>query len=92
MNILWMHTLGSGKWCKGRSWRVEHTTEWNEKYHSLVLWFYSWSGENVMIIKEWNDLGLSLCTVPQSPVACIVAYFGVVEYHPKKSKFRSNRV
>jgi len=45
-----------------------------------------------MIIKEWNDLGLSLCTVPQSPVACIVAYFGVVEYHPKKSKFRSNRV
>jgi len=23
-----------------------------------------------MTIQEWNDLGLSLCTVPQSPVIC----------------------
>jgi len=30
--------------------------------------------------KEKNNLGLSLCTMPQSPVTGLVMYFGIVEY------------
>ena len=45
-----------------------------------------------MIMQEWNNLGLSLCPVPQSPIVCIVVYFRVVEDCPKKSKFRSSGV
>ena len=58
------------KFVTGWSWSEGHTTERNKRHHFLVLWFYSWSGGNVMTIQEWNDLGLSLCTVPQSPVIC----------------------
>jgi len=37
-----------------------------------------------MTTQEWNNLGLSLCTVPQSPVAYVVVYFRVVECCPKE--------
>jgi len=37
-----------------------------------------------MMIQKWNDLGLSLCTVSQSPIMYVVAYFRVVEYHPRE--------
>ena len=35
-----------------------------------------------LITKVENNLGLSLCTVPRSAVACVVAYFRKTELLP----------
>ena len=50
------------------------------RYCSPVPWFYSWSGGNILTMQEWNNFGLSLCTVSQSSVAYVVAYSRVVEH------------
>jgi len=59
--------------------------EWNtllDKIRDVTLWSCGFIA-SLERIQEWNDLGLSSYTVPQSPVACVVAYFGVVECCPK---------
>ena len=40
-----------------------------------------WSGRE-LTTKVENNLGLSLCTVPQSSVMCVVAYFRRTELLP----------
>ena len=40
-----------------------------------------WSGRE-LTTKVGNNLGLSLCTVPRSSVACVVAYFRRTELLP----------
>jgi len=40
-----------------------------------------WSGRG-LITKVRNNLGLSSCAVPQSSVACVVAYFRRTELLP----------
>jgi len=40
-----------------------------------------WSGRK-LTTKVENNLGLSLCTVPQSAVVCVVAYFRKTELLP----------
>jgi len=48
----------------------------------------TWSGVELLrsrrglTTKVGNNLGLSLCTVPQSAVACVVAYFRRTELLP----------
>jgi len=48
----------------------------------------SWSGVELLwsrrelTTKVGNNLGLSLCTVPQSAVTCVVAYFRRTELLP----------
>jgi len=41
-----------------------------------------WSGRE-LTTKVWNNLGLSLYAVPQSSVACVVAYFKRTELLPE---------
>jgi len=40
-----------------------------------------WSGRK-LTTKVGNNLGLSLCTVPQSAIMCVVAYFRRTELLP----------
>ena len=37
-----------------------------------------------MTMQKWNNLGLSLYTVSQSPAVYVVTYFGVVERYSKE--------
>jgi len=48
----------------------------------------TWSGVELLqsrrelTTKVWSNLGLSSCTMPQSSVACVVAYFRRTELLP----------
>ena len=64
--------------------------EWNmllDKIRDIALWScgFTTSLEGMLVtMKKQNDFGLSSCTVPQSPIACVIVYFGVVECCSKK--------
>jgi len=64
------------KWSKSD----KYATRRNERCHSPVLWYCSSLKGALATTKEWNDLGLSLCAVPQSPVTAVVTHFGVAEH------------